>query len=105
MTFWQENYAFIKDVYDMRHQKMAEWMENVEKVRQYVQIYFICTVKFLTADQKILGTKMLGSFSGKVKFCQMKKEIRCSCWRLEFPKDNQRDRGKIPFDNSFDKSF
>merc|ERR1712158_40670 len=31
MTFWQENYAFIKDVYDMRHQKMAEWMENVEK--------------------------------------------------------------------------
>merc|ERR1712156_838085 len=31
MTFWQEKYAFIKDVYDMRHQKMAEWMENVEK--------------------------------------------------------------------------
>jgi soluble cytochrome b562 len=31
MTFWQENYSFIKDVYDMRHQKMAEWMENVEK--------------------------------------------------------------------------
>merc|ERR1712107_655737 len=31
MTFWQENYAFIKDVYNMRHQKMAEWMENVEK--------------------------------------------------------------------------
>merc|ERR1712050_310515 len=24
-------YQFIKDVYDMRHQKMAEWMENVEK--------------------------------------------------------------------------
>ena len=32
MTFWQENYAFIKDVYDMRHHKMAEWIENVEKV-------------------------------------------------------------------------
>merc|ERR1712012_1123144 len=31
MTFWQENYAFIKDVYEMRHTKMAEWMENVEK--------------------------------------------------------------------------
>merc|ERR1711992_326542 len=31
MTFWQENYAFIKDVYDMRHHKMAEWMDNVEK--------------------------------------------------------------------------
>ena len=32
MTFWQENYGFIKDVYDMRHQKMMEWMENVERV-------------------------------------------------------------------------
>jgi len=31
MSFWQENFSFIKDVYDMRHQKMAEWMENVEK--------------------------------------------------------------------------
>jgi len=31
MAFWQENYSFIKDVYDMRHSKMAEWMENVEK--------------------------------------------------------------------------
>merc|ERR1711922_27294 len=31
MAFWQENYTFIKDVYDVRHQKMAEWMENVEK--------------------------------------------------------------------------
>merc|ERR1711874_696132 len=31
MSFWQENYAFIKEVYDMRHLKMAEWMENVEK--------------------------------------------------------------------------
>ena len=36
MTFWQENYAFIKDVYDMRHHKMAEWIENVEKVRQII---------------------------------------------------------------------
>ena len=31
MTFWQENYSFIKEIYDMRHTKMAEWMENVEK--------------------------------------------------------------------------
>jgi len=31
MTFWQENYTFIKEVYDMRHTKMAEWMENVER--------------------------------------------------------------------------
>merc|ERR1711992_82201 len=31
MAFWQENYTFIKDVYDIRHTKMAEWLENVEK--------------------------------------------------------------------------
>merc|ERR1712227_416069 len=30
-AFWQENYQFIKEVYEMRHLKMAEWMENVEK--------------------------------------------------------------------------
>jgi len=30
-AFWQENYQFIKEVYEMRHSKMAEWMENVEK--------------------------------------------------------------------------
>ena len=48
MTFWQENYAFIKDVYDMRHHKMAEWIENVEKVRKILQSWqdgdpdFVC---------------------------------------------------------------
>merc|ERR1711923_652616 len=26
-----ENYQFIKEIYEMRHTKMAEWMENVEK--------------------------------------------------------------------------
>jgi hypothetical protein len=31
MSFWQENYQFIKEIYEMRHSKMAEWMENVEK--------------------------------------------------------------------------
>ena len=50
MTFWQENYAFIKDVYDMRHQKMAEWMENVEKVRRYVEICFTCIELNLTEE-------------------------------------------------------
>merc|ERR1712238_101144 len=31
MTFWQENYPFIKDVYLIRQTKMVEWMENIEK--------------------------------------------------------------------------
>ena len=36
MAFWQENYQFIKEIYEMRHAKMAEWMENVEKVQTFV---------------------------------------------------------------------
>ena len=36
MTFWQENYPFIKDVYLMRQTKMVEWMENVEKAIQRI---------------------------------------------------------------------
>ena len=31
MTFWQENYPFIKDIYIVRNTRMMEWMENVEK--------------------------------------------------------------------------
>jgi len=31
MTFWQENYPFVKEIYTDRHTKMADWMENVEK--------------------------------------------------------------------------
>jgi len=31
MSFWQENYAFIKDVYDSRSQKMIELMDKTEK--------------------------------------------------------------------------
>ena len=31
MTFWQENYSFIREVYDTRYAKMVEWMDNVDK--------------------------------------------------------------------------
>jgi len=30
MSFWSENYSFIKDVYDTRVTKMTEWMDNIE---------------------------------------------------------------------------
>jgi hypothetical protein len=36
MTFWQENYSFIKEVYDTRSAKMIEWMDNVEMAIQKV---------------------------------------------------------------------
>ena len=31
MTFWQENYAFIKDVYDSRSGKLIELMDKTDK--------------------------------------------------------------------------
>ena len=30
MAFWQENYSFIKDVYETRICKMIEWMDHLE---------------------------------------------------------------------------
>jgi len=30
MSFWQENYSFIKEVYDTRVAKMIEWMDQLE---------------------------------------------------------------------------
>jgi len=31
MSFWSENYSFIKDVYDTRVTKMTEWMDHIER--------------------------------------------------------------------------
>ena len=31
MTFWQENYAFIKDVYESRSLKLIELMDKIDK--------------------------------------------------------------------------
>jgi len=46
MTFWQENYSFIKEVYDTRYAKMVEWMDNVEMAIQKV-----CASKVYTSAE------------------------------------------------------
>merc|ERR1712212_718102 len=46
MTFWQENYTFIKEVYDTRYTKMVEWMDNVEMAIQKV-----CASKVYTSAE------------------------------------------------------
>jgi len=46
MTFWQENYAFIKEVYDTRYSKMVEWMDNVE-----MAIAKVCASKVYTSAE------------------------------------------------------
>jgi len=32
MTFWQENYGFVKEVYDYRLAKYQEWMDNLDSI-------------------------------------------------------------------------
>ena len=61
MTFWQENYAFIKDVYDMRHHKMAEWIENVEKVRKYKRADNLLMPTCFQAISRIMADKVYTS--------------------------------------------
>jgi len=46
MTFWTENYTFIREVYDTRYQKMVEWMDNVEMAIQKV-----CASKVYTSAE------------------------------------------------------
>uniref|UniRef100_A0A0K2U322 Uncharacterized protein n=2 Tax=Caligidae TaxID=72034 RepID=A0A0K2U322_LEPSM len=46
MSFWQENYSFIKEVYDTRYAKMVEWMDNVEMAIQKV-----CASKVYTSSE------------------------------------------------------
>ena len=36
MTFWQENFSFIKDVYDSRSSKLIELMDKTEKAMSSV---------------------------------------------------------------------
>jgi hypothetical protein len=46
MTFWQENYSFIKEVYDTRYAKMVEWMDNVE-----MSIQKVCASRVYTSAE------------------------------------------------------
>jgi len=32
MSFWQENYGFVREVYDFRCSKYNEWMDNIEAI-------------------------------------------------------------------------
>ena len=74
MTFWQENYAFIKDVYDMRHQKMAEWMENVEKVVLFS--HWACIPAFSLLEEKKDPDSRPENFEPKnIEICQQKSKI------------------------------
>ena len=42
MAFWQENYSFIKDVYETRITKMIEWMDHLEMAIS--KVWVVCVV-------------------------------------------------------------
>ena len=62
MTFWQENYHFIKDIYEMRHTKMAEWMENVEKSISRIMADRVYTSAEFKREREIVRSLILSSF-------------------------------------------
>ena len=58
MSFWSENYSFIKDVYDTRVSKMIEWMDHVEMAIQKVIPRVIRKVHAGNYGQSIEDTRL-----------------------------------------------
>ena len=55
MTFWQENYSFIREVYDTRYNFYVEPQTNIPEVSQ-------CPHKAPTMAFSILGITILGIY-------------------------------------------
>ena len=68
MTYWQENYAFIKDVYDSRSSKLEELMEKTDNA-----ISAVLADKIYTSNEfkKIQETFMVNTY-GKIRLLGMK---------------------------------
>lgn len=70
MTFWQENYPFIKDVYIMRQSKMVEWMENVEKAIARIMADKVYTSAEFKRERDNFHVSTAGmSYPGRVCVC------------------------------------
>ena len=52
MAFWQENYSFIKDVYETRITKMIEWMDHLEMAISKV---WLISPSFVLSPADIVG--------------------------------------------------
>ena len=68
MAFWQENYQFIKEVYDMRHHKMAEWMENVEKAISRIMADKVYTSAEFKRERDTFNVSTMRSYVNLVLF-------------------------------------
>ena len=66
MTFWQENFSFIKDVYDSRTSKLIELMDKVDKT-----ISKILADKIYTSNdfKKLKEDFMVGQIRGLYYSC------------------------------------
>lgn len=63
MTFWQENYGFVKEVYDFRLAKYQEWMDNLEGIVSKVLSQDVqYTYKEFKIIQDNLSVSMVGVF-------------------------------------------
>lgn len=66
MTFWQENYGFVKEVYDFRLAKYQEWMDNLEAI---VSKVMAPNVQYTYKEFKIIQDSL--SVSGRVRQLMM----------------------------------
>lgn len=65
MTFWQENYGFVKEVYEYRMKKYAEWMDNLEGI---VKKVLQPNVQYTYKEFKIIQDTLSVSYALSVSF-------------------------------------
>ena len=78
MTYWQENYAFIKDVYDSRSSKLEELMEKTDNA-----ISAVLADKIYTSNEfkKIQETFMVSIYDENFSF------LKNRFWWFQFCQD------------------
>ena len=82
MTFWQENYSFIKEVYDTRYAKMVEWMDNVEMAIQKVCASKVYTSAEFKREKDNFHVRIQAFFTIPSKFWTIISSITFYCQSL-----------------------
>ena len=75
MSFWQENYAFIKDVYDTRASKLTELMDKTENAIKEVVADKIYTSEEFKKVKETFAVSLKDHVSGSVQATA----DRCTC--------------------------
>ncbi|KAG0728077.1 hypothetical protein GWK47_033238 [Chionoecetes opilio] len=86
MTFWQENYGFVKEVYDFRCSKYLEWMDNIEAIIGKV----MANTQYTAKEFKII--KDTFTVKGRLKTKEEKEEVKRN---EQAKKEDKRDEENV----------